>query len=88
MISLPPSINATQGATIIIDCQSIGVPVPMVVWYKDGVLLLGSDRISITSDVITIVNAYTTDSGVYTCTAVNIVDSATADVKLNVRSKF
>ncbi len=87
-VSLPLSINATQGATITLDCDATGVPAPDIVWYKDGVLLLESDRLSISHDLVTIDNAFTTDSGIYSCVAVNVVDSVTADVVLDVRSKF
>lgn len=87
-VSLPATLNVTQGATIFLDCQAFGVPMPTVVWYKNDILLVDSedDRLTINEDSLIITDAYTTDSGVYSCTAVNIVNSATASSLVDVRS--
>ena len=87
-VSLPASLNITRGATVMLDCQPAGFPTPSVMWYKDEILLVSTDHVIVSNGTVTIEDAYTTDSGIYTCVAVNVVDNASASTVLDVRSKF
>ena len=86
-VSLPATVNATQGTTVTLDCDSSGIPQPNIFWYKDDNLLSSGGRLTIEEDVLTIENAFTTDSGEYTCKAVSVVDTVSASTLLDVRSE-
>ena len=85
-VSLPPSIVAPQGDPLSLDCGATGTPPPTVVWYKDGRLLSGNGRVTVSpSDrVVTITSLHSIDEGNYTCVASNRVGGASATSILTV----
>lgn len=54
-----------------LECVAMGVPTPIISWYRDGIPLLASNRINLTeSGVLTISDLNKdTDQGLYTCVA-------------------
>ena len=75
-------IVVKEGDTINITCSALGYPKPYYQWSFGGQMLSG-----ITNDTISI-NATRDDDGIYTCTAINSVGSATTDVALRVHCKY
>ena len=80
--------NPMKGNQLIIECRVSGIPLPTVVWMKDGNALGGNQifvfmssesasRINIRSSIIE-------DSGVYTCTAINAAGSASDMIQVQV----
>ena len=90
-----------EGNTTTITCVAFGYPSPIIVWSKiDGVL---NDRISVSDSIslptgygnvtrvsvnLTITNASREDTGVYICSANNIVGSDNNNASITVQCKF
>uniref|UniRef100_A0A1B0CD26 Putative membrane glycoprotein lig-1 n=1 Tax=Lutzomyia longipalpis TaxID=7200 RepID=A0A1B0CD26_LUTLO len=73
---VPSNVTVATGATVRLDCAASGEPKPQMAWQKDG----GNDfpaarerrmHVMPTDDAFFIINAKTSDQGVYTCTAEN-----------------
>jgi len=61
-----------EGSDINIHCDvTEGFETPEVTWFKDGLLLEASDRVTVDSATVRIKDASTVDSGEYICKAVN-----------------
>lgn len=62
-----------------LTCQALGMPSPMVTWYKDGVRILENDRMSVWQEhqfnTLEISRTHLDDSGHYTATAQNELGS-------------
>ena len=70
-------------------CQAVGEPVPDISWYFNGVMINVSDNsskymimsrslnITTTNNTLTVYNVTSSDVGVYTCNATNIIGSDT-----------
>lgn len=87
-VSLLPYLNATQGSVIMLNCEVTGYPDPTVTWYKDSSLLATDDRVMVHNDsVVVINNAFSTDSGIYTCSAANVAGNSSASTELTVLGK-
>ena len=86
-----------EGQNITLTCVGVGFPPPLVQWRKLNRSL--SDRVSIikmsmstnqgnvtrvTVDLI-LTGAYTEDTGVYECSAINLLNNATRNVSLIVQ---
>lgn len=54
-----------------LECIAMGVPTPIISWYRDGIPMVASNRINLTeSGVLTISDLHKdTDQGLYTCVA-------------------
>lgn len=54
-----------------LECVAMGVPTPIISWYRDGIPLVASNRINLTeSGQLTISDLHKdTDQGLYTCVA-------------------
>ena len=71
-----------------LNCEVTGYPDPTVTWYKDGSLLATDDRVMVHNDsVVVINNAFSTDSGIYTCSAANVAGNSSASTELTVLGK-
>ena len=80
-------------------CQAIGVPVPYIRWYFNGVMVNLSDSFnydnssvhlneSIIESTLSIINAESSDVGTYTCEAVNIIGSDQSSGVLTVNGMY
>lgn len=54
-----------------LECIAMGVPTPIISWYKDGIPLIATHRINLTeSGILTVSDLHKdTDQGLYTCVA-------------------
>ena len=80
-------------------CQAIGVPVPYINWYFNGVMVNLSDNSkynsssmyvneSIIESTLNIINAESSDVGAYTCEVENIVSTDQSSGVLTVNGKY
>ena len=84
---------------MLFNCTADGIPQPVIVWRKNGQLLLNTSRISIVSSqesndfhtnyipvtsVITIKDLRGNDNGNYSCRADNAVNTGTVSATLYV----
>ena len=80
-------------------CQAIGVPVPHISWYFNGVMVNLSDSSkynsssmylneSIIESILNIINAESSDVGAYTCEAENIIGTGHTSGVLTVNGKY
>ena len=71
-------------------CKATGEPVPDISWYYNGIMIDASDKsskymtvsesinVTTTENTLTIYNATSSDIGIYTCTASNILGNDTS----------
>ena len=80
-------------------CQAIGVPVPYIRWYYNGVMVNLSDisnfktssvylNESVIESILSIANAGSSDVGTYTCQAVNVIGIDHSSAILTVNGMF
>ena len=71
----PPSRDVQQGETVVITCEAIGTPTPLIIWRLNWGHVGKPPRVSSTSEngrgVLTIRDAHALDEGAYTCEALN-----------------
>ncbi|KAK2174721.1 hypothetical protein NP493_757g00009 [Ridgeia piscesae] len=74
----------STGVTFVLSCRARGSPPPLVLWYKDGVLLPnGASRISVLdSGYLLVSETRLTDTGLYQCHATNSAGNDTANAKV------
>ena len=74
-------INASAGQDITIVCNTEGLPLPNVTWYKDNEVVIEEDGIIISENsgernvnsTLTILSVIRVDDGVYWCNATNFL---------------
>ncbi|XP_060056373.1 hemicentin-2 isoform X2 [Erinaceus europaeus] len=91
-ITLPPSLSGPVllSAPVRLTCNATGTPRPMLIWLKDGnpVSTEGTSSLQVFPGgrVLTLASARTSDSGSYSCVAVNAVGEDRWDVTLLVHA--
>ena len=101
MISPLNNTFVREGNTTTITCEALGYPPPTLVWSRTNGTL--SDRVSVSDSVsiptgygnvtrvsvnLTITNASREDTGVYMCSANNIVGSDSENINIIVQCEF
>ncbi|XP_071978466.1 striated muscle preferentially expressed protein kinase isoform X3 [Engystomops pustulosus] len=86
--SIMEDIDIRTGETARFVVVVEGKPVPDIMWYKDGKLLVESGHFNFVYDdaecSLVILNAAPEDSGVYTCTARNVAGEVSCKAELQV----
>ncbi|XP_056893820.1 hemicentin-1 isoform X2 [Takifugu flavidus] len=81
-------VAVTKGGNVTLQCAAEGIPRPAVTWLKDGRPLSGHHRAKILNEgrLLQIRNVKVSDTGRYTCTAVNVAGQADSrhDVSVHV----
>ncbi|EDO34058.1 predicted protein [Nematostella vectensis] len=83
--SFRSSVTGVQGDTISLPCRAKGFPPPVITWSRSGQTIPYDRRQSIDNGTLLIGNVQKSDSGKYTCTAVNTAgerDSVTMTVSI------
>ncbi|KAJ1172187.1 hypothetical protein NDU88_004037, partial [Pleurodeles waltl] len=93
-VYVPPSISGSSDTVAVVvnnlvrlDCEARGIPVPSLTWLKDGRPVTGfSNGVQILSGgrVLTLTSAQISDTGKYTCVAVNAAGEKQRDIDLRV----
>ena len=74
------------GENLVVECNITGKPFPQVSWSKDGETLTQSSRVQISTvdltgnnyrSTLTVQSLTSADSGIYTCTGVNVLPYGT-----------
>ena len=84
-LTIGDNITSLTNTPLIIKCPANGVPRPVVMWFKDGQPLVTSEGFSTdANDTLSIEGVALSDSGRYTCKAINRggEDSVTSYVKV------
>ena len=94
-------MNQTQtvGENTSFTCQATGEPVPTINWYFNGVPVDETNTMKYTTSMMslnttTIINTLTimsvesSDVGIYTCNATNVVSGYTSSGILSINGKF
>lgn len=76
------------GESSVVECKKSGTPIPQIRWYKDGDLIMPSDRHYFTQEDQLLIIFKTTekDAGIYKCEMENSLGKISASMKLTVRS--
>ena len=88
-----------EGDTATFTCQSAGIPIPKISWYFNGAPVEKSFTIkymisevslnhATKTSTLTIMNVESSDIGIYTCYAVNFVNTVNSSGVLTVDGKF
>lgn len=48
----PPRKTGKKGETVSLSCEASGTPTPTLTWFKDGVQLMPTQRISLTQNTL------------------------------------
>ncbi|XP_033096444.1 scavenger receptor cysteine-rich type 1 protein M130-like [Anneissia japonica] len=80
----PTNGSYVSGARVSLDCQAIGSGKLQYTWYKNNLIIRGSDRFVVANNVLTIEPAYPSDSGKFTCEVKNEKGEVSADAYISV----
>ncbi|XP_029819877.1 hemicentin-1, partial [Manacus vitellinus] len=96
-VLVPPSIkdhsgasltvlNVRVGTPVTLDCESNAIPPPVITWYKNRLSISESARVEILADgqTLHVKGAEVSDTGQYTCRAINIAGRDDKNFHLNV----
>ena len=83
----PEVMNETvnEGSNAFFSCQADGEPIPTISWYFNGT---DTTKFIITNKTLDIVNVESSDAGIYTCIATNVVSNDTSSGVLTVNGEF
>ena len=92
-------VMQNEGDTTSFTCQAIGIPIPSIGWYYNGVSVNETNIMKYTISVVllnttticstlTIMNIQSSDVGTYTCNATNVVSSDTSSAVLTVNGEL
>lgn len=93
---VPPTVYVDQddvivkeGDSITLECRANAQPTPTIQWYKGRLAVVPSRRIATSSRGHLVINAaQRSDSGFYTCVALNIAGSDSVRVSFSVQGKY
>lgn len=79
-------ITVTKGGDITLQCAAEGVPRPAVTWLKDGRPITGQHGAKVLNEgrLLQIKNARVSDTGRYTCIAVNVAGQVDSNYDISV----
>ena len=101
IISSEDEYVTNEQLSVVFQCTVVGIPLPVMTWYRGDSMLMNDSRISITSSVmtlsssllqqvtqnLTLLNTTDSDSGNYSCTANSSAGMDMAQFGLVVRSE-
>lgn len=84
---LPARTEAIVGVSVVLNCRAEGVPEPIILWEKDGIVLgVNDSNVQITqTGTLRIRQPTPSDSGLYKCTAQNTVGLDSAETLLSIK---
>ena len=92
IVDLPAPVTHMKGDGFLLTCSFTGVPLPNILWEKDGsVFLLGEGRRVINStgkSQLEIKSLAFSDGGLYSCSVKNVAGTDMRSVRLKVEGKI
>ena len=94
-IPVPPTVYidhddviVREGDSVTLECRAYAQPTPTIQWYKGRYAVVPSRRIATSSRGHLVINAVQqSDTGFYTCVALNIAGSDSVRVSFSVQGK-
>ncbi|XP_071607415.1 hemicentin-1 isoform X1 [Heliangelus exortis] len=93
-VHVPPSISGSSDMVTVVvnnqvqlECEARGIPAPILTWLKDGSPVSSlNDGLQVLSGgrVLALSSAHISDTGKYTCVAVNAAGESQRDIELRV----
>ncbi|XP_031431207.1 LOW QUALITY PROTEIN: hemicentin-1 [Clupea harengus] len=82
----PAELTVTRGTDVTLECEAEGVPRPAITWLKDGRPVTHGNGAQVLSDgrLLQIREARVSDTGRYTCVAVNVAGTTDSKYDVNV----
>ena len=82
------SVDAYEGTTALLPCDTAGDPLPTIKWYRDGKSLPGKDTRfhQLPNGALQITALRSSDSGSYRCVASNKAGTEEQTVELTVKA--
>ena len=87
-IEAPAEKTVKEGQTAILKCTVDGYPQPRVTWSRKRSTLPIGRHVMGPSNALILKNVRPEDSGIYSCSAENLLGSVSASVQLTVQCKF
>ena len=87
-IEAPSEKTVKEGQTAILKCTVDGYPQPRVTWARKRSTLPARRHVTGPSNALIIRNVRPEDTGIYICSAENLLGSANAAAQLKVQCKF
>ncbi|OUC40206.1 putative immunoglobulin I-set domain protein [Trichinella nativa] len=85
-------VRTNVGSKVILKCKITGQPNPSIIWLKDGQKLKSSRDIQLNFDdnncMLIIHSATVENTGLYACSATNLVGTVSTECRLLVEGKF
>ncbi|XP_051581270.1 hemicentin-1-like isoform X1 [Myxocyprinus asiaticus] len=83
---LLPNVSVAMNQQTSLVCDVTGTPVPVITWYKDGVLVVPGSNVQILQKgkILKLLKVAVADAGRYSCKAINIAGSTEKDFYLDV----
>ena len=83
-------MTRTESNSVILPCESAGVPTPTVTWTKNGepLEIVGPNMDLMQSGSLRLSSLKASDAGIYQCTATNEEGVATHTITLQINSKY
>ena len=87
-IEAPSEKTVKEGQTAILKCTVDGYPQPRVTWSRERSTLLVGRYMPGPSNTLNLKNVKPEDTGIYSCSAENLLGSANASAQLTVQCKL
>ena len=83
----PSEVVVVRGRPIYLQCNNSGDPKPTIIWIKNNLELEVGERVFINPFLgqLEVLNARDSDSGLYTCRAINDLGATSSSVRVVVR---
>ena len=87
--------NVTAGQSFTVTCNATGYPIPSIEWTLNGTFYIidppfttitVTEGLRSNTSILVVSDAMTNDTGIYQCTATNVVNSDTQDATIIVQS--
>lgn len=94
---LAPKFSAVSGDSVVVKgenvtlkCNASGLPLPIMVWRKDGIIVQDTRRITKADgdSILNIRDTIESDAGWYTCEAGNYLNTITHSFQLSVQGTY
>ena len=87
-IEAPAEKTVKEGQTAVLKCEADGYPPPRVTWSRKRLTLPAGRHVTGPSNALILKNLGPEDTGIYSCSAENLLGSVNTSVQLTVQCEF